>query len=246
MEERKILKTRRRDATSLQRRDRLQRGRDVILLIQKQISLQYNSVCFLYLKNGSFFASILIIFRLIVQTSKHQLYSNRVPHQIQSGTCGLYFREVMILIPNRRSVEIIRMRIQRRWRLLDREEFEHANDGFQGRTLQIQTWESQEIRLNCRFKESWLSLWRNEICTSCVSVCRYGDMRVMMTYELFSMWQNLGKTSCTRLRYLLLHPAAGRWRCCSCTLVCKSFIQLVCRMTEWNSLGLYWWFANSL
>lgn len=159
MEERKILKTRRRDATSLQRRDRLQRGRDVILLIQKQISLQYNSVCFLYLKNGSFFASILIIFRLIVQTSKHQLYSNRVPHQIQSGTCGLYFREVMILIPNRRSVEIIRMRIQHRWRLLDREEFEHANDSFQGRTLQIQTWDSQEIRLNCRFKESWLSLW---------------------------------------------------------------------------------------
>lgn len=23
--------------------------------------------------------------------------------------------------------------------------------------------------------------------------CRYGDMRVMMTYELFSMWQNLGE-----------------------------------------------------
>lgn len=25
------------------------------------------------------------------------------------------------------------------------------------------------------------------------STCRYGDMRVMMTYELFNMWQNLGE-----------------------------------------------------
>lgn len=32
------------------------------------------------------------------------------------------------------------------------------------------------------------------------SVCRYGDMRVMMTYELFSMWQNLGKSFSTNLQ----------------------------------------------
>lgn len=34
----------------------------------------------------------------------------------------------------------------------------------------------------------------------CVSVSRYGDMRVMMAYELFSMWQNLGRS------FLLIVP----------------------------------------
>lgn len=29
------------------------------------------------------------------------------------------------------------------------------------------------------------------VCFCCF--CRYGDMRVMMAYELFSMWQNLGE-----------------------------------------------------
>lgn len=28
----------------------------------------------------------------------------------------------------------------------------------------------------------------------CLFFCRYGDMRVIMTYQLFSMWQNLGET----------------------------------------------------
>lgn len=32
--------------------------------------------------------------------------------------------------------------------------------------------------------------------------CRYGDMRVMMTYELFNMWQNLGEMMMTKA----LHP----------------------------------------
>lgn len=63
-----------------------------------------------------------------------------------------------------------------------------------------------------------------------MSVCRYGDMRVMMTYELFSMWQNLGKIffsdiSCSTLQ-------AGRWCCCSYTLVCKSLIQFIYRINQ--------------
>lgn len=41
-----------------------------------------------------------------------------------------------------------------------------------------------------------------------VSVCRYGDMRVMMTYELFSMWQNLGEIFSLYLhKHLPLHTA---------------------------------------
>lgn len=35
---------------------------------------------------------------------------------------------------------------------------------------------------------------------SCVTISRYGDMRVMMAYELFSMWQNLGRS------FLLISP----------------------------------------
>lgn len=36
-------------------------------------------------------------------------------------------------------------------------------------------------------------------------VCRYGDMRVLMTYQLFSMWQNLGEMWQKLSSHLLLH-----------------------------------------
>lgn len=49
------------------------------------------------------------------------------------------------------------------------------------------------------------------VCFCCF--CRYGDMRVMMAYELFSMWQNLGEcldSLClsTLFRSLFLHFSA--------------------------------------
>ncbi len=39
--------------------------------------------------------------------------------------------------------------------------------------------------------DSWMDL-EGYLCVFVVSR-RYGDMRVMMAYELFSMWQNLGE-----------------------------------------------------
>lgn len=40
---------------------------------------------------------------------------------------------------------------------------------------------------------------------SCVTILRYGDMRVMMAYELFSMWQNLGMFFISILPFYILH-----------------------------------------
>lgn len=40
---------------------------------------------------------------------------------------------------------------------------------------------------------------------SCVPVSRYGDMRVMMAYELFSMWQNLGRSFLLMSAFHILH-----------------------------------------
>lgn len=65
--------------------------------------------------------------------------------------------------------------------------------------------------------ESVLKYWPHCVCSlvflnllplitgSCVGIPRYGDMRVMMAYELFSMWQNLGRSFLLICPFHILH-----------------------------------------
>lgn len=66
-------------------------------------------------------------------------------------------------------------------------------------------WEPNDLVLGDTL-ETVLKCWPYGVCSpaflnflplkagSCVTISRYGDMRVMMAYELFSMWQNLGRS----------------------------------------------------
>lgn len=44
------------------------------------------------------------------------------------------------------------------------------------------------------------------------SIPRYGDMRVMMAYELFSMWQNLGRSFLHTLPLHILLSQIGSYK----------------------------------